>query len=347
MVDFYQHNIKDWEEGTKDMDLETEAIYRKICDQIYSFNDQLPDDDKLVARSCRVSTRLYRKVKKNLLGMGKIHIEDGAIRNHRCTKVVGGITERSASAREKQAKSVAARKANQKKNVFKTVKSAETQHLNSEKKQANLGNLSNKINKTAVAGQIAGQIASTELNKKVPLAKANGPDGLPLEGGEDQRSNLPDEKKYLFDKAIKILGGNEKTARSLCGRLLKFHNGNTDLAMLDILKASEMGDPRSWIGGVINKVKSNGSGKKYPDPDTNFKGPRRDDGWYWNTEFRKYTEWPTESFRNLKPYQSDTRPGWEQEGQVGPYSWEHHRFLTPEDPEHPYYVNPDDDRSPK
>ena len=212
MVDFYQHNISDWENGTKEMPFELEAFYRKLCDQIYSFTDELPDDDHLVSRLTKLSMRKYRTLKNTLVDMGKININNGLIRNARCTDEVTKILALSDLMREKQAKSVSKRR------------------LNKENKTAKDGKLSNINNKTPVAGAIAGALANSGTSE-VPLLR-NGAD-----------AQISDPKKELFDRAIVIFNCDAKRARSLCGKLLKAKGDNIALARAAIETASTMADP--------------------------------------------------------------------------------------------------------
>lgn len=232
MVDFYQHNIIDWEAGTKEMPFELEAFYRKLCDQIYSFTDELPDDDHLVARLTKLSVRKYRSLKNELISIGKIQVVHGLIRNPRCTEEVTKILSLSDLMREKAAKSHSKRR------------------LNKENKTAKVGELSSKNNETDIAGANAQALANSGTSE-LPL----------LRNGADAQN--PDPKKELFNRAIVVLGGSEKTARSLCGRLLKSKSGSIPLARAALETAATMGEPRQYIGGVL---KANGdNGLKFAD----------------------------------------------------------------------------------
>ena len=264
MVDFYQHNISDWENGTKEMPFELEAFYRKLCDQIYSFTDESPDDDHLVSRLTKLSMRKYRTLKNTLVDMGKININNGLIRNARCTDEVTKILALSDLMREKQAKSVSKRR------------------LNKENKTAKDGKLSNINNKTPVAGAIAGALANSGTSE-VPLLR-NGAD-----------AQISDPKKELFDRAIVIFNCDAKRARSLCGKLLKAKGDNIALARAAIETASTMADPIDYIAAA-----GNAKPDRYPKIDTAYKGPIRDDGWYWNTVRDHYTEFPQDSLEQYK-----------------------------------------------
>ena len=82
----------DWEpkaaiEGMMQLSPMAELAYRRILDMIYITGDKLIDDDKKLAWSTKAG-RHWKAAKEELLGGDepKIYIENGLIRNRKCTK---------------------------------------------------------------------------------------------------------------------------------------------------------------------------------------------------------------------------------------------------------------------
>ena len=95
-----------------------------------------------------------------------------------------------------------------------------------------------------------------------PHTSGNAPTPTPTPIRKEERKNAPtsvvatvevDEKKALIDRAINVLGGTEKSARSLCGRLVKAKGGSIELARAAIEVAATKVDARQYIGGVIRQ----------------------------------------------------------------------------------------------
>jgi|TARA_R100001530_G_scaffold45811_4_gene34466 uncharacterized protein YdaU (DUF1376 family) len=240
MVDFYQHNIPDWEDGTKEMTFEQEAFYRKLCDQIYSFTDELPDDDHLVSRLTKLSVRKYRSLKKDLLLMGKIDIINSLIRNRRCTAEVTKILSISDLMREKQAKSVSKRR------------------LNKENKKPNDGELSNENNETTVAGAIANSGTSD-----FPLLR-NGHD-------EPKKTIQLGSEEYLFHRGKQVFG---KSAGGLISKLLKSKAGLVADAIAAVELAAGKQNPCEWIGGALKHDGVNGQKRGFGEYHDIFYDPK-------------------------------------------------------------------------
>jgi uncharacterized protein YdaU (DUF1376 family) len=65
-----------------------ERAYITVCALIYSTANRLADDDRYLAGACCVDLRVWRRIKRRLIDVGKIAIEDGFIRNKRCTSEI-------------------------------------------------------------------------------------------------------------------------------------------------------------------------------------------------------------------------------------------------------------------
>lgn len=80
-----QYVPKDMVDGCNELTVEEELAYRRICDFIYLSEDALVDDDKRLGWMTKLGRR-WPKIKAELIARGKIDIEEGLIRNDRCTK---------------------------------------------------------------------------------------------------------------------------------------------------------------------------------------------------------------------------------------------------------------------
>lgn len=82
---FVEHCADDFLGGTANMDALTELAYRRICDLIYSTNDNLLDNESL-QYATKAGTK-WKKIRKELIEVHKkIYIENGFIRQKKCTE---------------------------------------------------------------------------------------------------------------------------------------------------------------------------------------------------------------------------------------------------------------------
>ena len=112
-VDWYPD---DWLSGTTELSLEEEGAYGRICMLIYSKGRPIPDNDRWLASSCRVSTRKWRTLRRALIDKGKITVSDGMIHQERCEKEL----EKAATSARKQAESGAKGGRKRAENALKT-----------------------------------------------------------------------------------------------------------------------------------------------------------------------------------------------------------------------------------
>lgn len=80
--------IEDWRGGTKHMEADERGIYLDFIVAFYDHGAPLRDNDHDLARECRCSVRVWRRVKQRLLDLEKIVIRDGLIRHAKCEAVL-------------------------------------------------------------------------------------------------------------------------------------------------------------------------------------------------------------------------------------------------------------------
>lgn len=86
--------------GMMALTLEERGAYNTVLDLIYSRADELPDDDRFIAGWCNCDVRVWRRIKARLIGLGKLRVENGMLRNFRATSGVTEAISRVASAAE-------------------------------------------------------------------------------------------------------------------------------------------------------------------------------------------------------------------------------------------------------
>lgn len=95
-----------------DLTLEERGAYATVLDLIYSQADMLKDDERSIAGWMRCDVRVWRRLRTRLLDAGKLHVEDGFLRNIDATSETLRGVGRVLSAAEAGRKSAATRKEN-------------------------------------------------------------------------------------------------------------------------------------------------------------------------------------------------------------------------------------------
>lgn len=110
---FVEWCAKEALEGTQLLEPMEELAYRRVLDFIYSTNDQLPDDDKRLARLTKTG-RQWKAIKQTLIAFGKIEVKNGFLTNKKCTSKIE--LAKKNIAQKKAAGEASARKRNALKN---------------------------------------------------------------------------------------------------------------------------------------------------------------------------------------------------------------------------------------
>jgi uncharacterized protein YdaU (DUF1376 family) len=260
---FVEYCAKDFLDGTQNLDVWEELVYRRLVDLIYAHNDKLIDDGKKLAWMTKAGSR-WPKIKAVLIEAGKIEVVEGRITNARCQKEL----EKSA------------RKIEQKRMAGKASADARSETRKCPE--------NNETTPTAVgtavptdvptADPTAGQLTNNPLNQeesKKPIASAIGPQAV------DEPQDLG---QIVWGPMLKWLigrtGHTEPRARALIGKWLGKAKGEAELLelMRNAAKFSPV-DPVSWIEG---EFKRNGKAKQnvhqlnltrtyQPEPDLIFR----------------------------------------------------------------------------
>lgn len=84
--------------GMMELTLEERGAYNTVLDLIYDRDGDLPDDDRFLAGWCKCDLRVWRRIKQRLIGLGKLYVEGGKLRNERADRGVDEALHRVTSA---------------------------------------------------------------------------------------------------------------------------------------------------------------------------------------------------------------------------------------------------------
>jgi len=83
---WYKRYPGDFIAGTALMSLEQKGAYSMILDLIYVRGGPIPDSPQEIARQCGCSTRKWKQIRDDLIGMGKIYENEGHLSNGRADR---------------------------------------------------------------------------------------------------------------------------------------------------------------------------------------------------------------------------------------------------------------------
>lgn len=82
---YYNRYARDALDGMRRLNPEQRGVYNTLLDLMYSSGVELDDDDLWLARENNCTPRTYRRIKAELIALGKIWVVDGKIGNGRAT----------------------------------------------------------------------------------------------------------------------------------------------------------------------------------------------------------------------------------------------------------------------
>jgi uncharacterized protein YdaU (DUF1376 family) len=74
--------------GMANLTLEERGAYNTILDLIYCHDGGLPDDVRAVAHQMQIDLRTWKRLRARLLGLGKLYLQNGQLRNDRADQEV-------------------------------------------------------------------------------------------------------------------------------------------------------------------------------------------------------------------------------------------------------------------
>lgn len=213
--------------GMRILSCEERGAYNTLLDLIYANDGNLVDDDRYLAGECALSLRSWCRIKKRLVGLGKIKIDDGKLHNGRADKEIEFGLKKVETARV--AGEISARK----------------------KRVAPSKN--NDIAPTAVATVVPTKSTPTITEKKNPEANASG-------AGEPDFFPRAELERELFRRGKAVLG---KSAGGMIANLLRARDNDVALSRAVIELASTKQNPREYVAAAIKTGGSyaNGAGR--------------------------------------------------------------------------------------
>lgn len=98
-LNWYKRDPKAALAGMAVLTLEECGAYNLILDLIYSRDGDLPDDDRELARLMRCDVRVWRRIRRRLMDLGKLYVHGGHLHNARADDEINYALGRIANAR--------------------------------------------------------------------------------------------------------------------------------------------------------------------------------------------------------------------------------------------------------
>lgn len=197
---FAKWHIDDYIQGTEGMQLETEGAYIRFLMRLYRRGKPLPDDDRFMSIAMGLSIRVWRRIRDNLVAIGKIICRSGYLTNSRFEK------ERRARAEQlrKQAEGAHKRWASQRSKAEVPLKFAETFAEVLPKLQETDAKKVNEINDaTDSQPHILNIVVEREKDSKKEVS-SNEQARLDAPKTKRSRSSVPDQYPHDFEEFWKV-----------------------------------------------------------------------------------------------------------------------------------------------
>lgn len=91
-IKWYKRDIDAALAGMAMLTLEQRGAYNTVLDLIYESEDRLVDDDRAISARLGCDQRVWKRIKTDLLRLGKIHTSGELLRNFRATSEISSIT---------------------------------------------------------------------------------------------------------------------------------------------------------------------------------------------------------------------------------------------------------------
>lgn len=99
-IKWYKRDPEKALNGMMGLSLDERGAYNTVLDLIYHRDGKLPDDDRFLAGYMGVDVRVWRRIKARLIGLEKLSVIDGMIRDDVADVVVAEALRRLTSARD-------------------------------------------------------------------------------------------------------------------------------------------------------------------------------------------------------------------------------------------------------
>ena len=99
-IKWYKRDPEKALNGMMGLSLDERGAYNTVLDLIYHRDGKLPDDDRFLAGYMGVDVRVWRRIKTRLIGLGKLSVIDGMLRDDVADVVVAEALRRLTSAQD-------------------------------------------------------------------------------------------------------------------------------------------------------------------------------------------------------------------------------------------------------
>lgn len=213
----------DWLAGAAELTLEQEGAYIRVCALIYSKGQPIPDNERWLAGACRVSIRKWRALRKHLLDIGKITVQDGLIHQHRCEYELEKAAKRARKCAENGAKG--GRKSAEIREISaKPLETHDTAEANAQATLKHRARGSNDQRPTTIAS-----------GSKEPAPQSGA---------------VVNPEAVLFDQCLAYLTAHavkEKHARSVIGSWRKDYGAGAVIEVMSEASRQSVSEPVAWI----------------------------------------------------------------------------------------------------
>lgn len=257
-------HINDWILGTQDFSCELEGAYCRFCLRLYQIGRPLPDDDRAMSMRMSLSLRVWKRLKTELVRLGKIIVRNGYLTNSRFEKE---REERAATLRKHSQGAIEMHERRRAKAATRAAspdkfgqKSAQT----SAKLDRNIDEKLNKINDDELLEQGHTRKKSQIEEKDSSLRSESAPSPSADVAPSEPELELDDPGKRVWGKCVPWLieetGKPDRTIRPLVGRWQKTLTHHELLqAFRSAAKAKKANpdlDPVAYIAKIVSEAKA-------------------------------------------------------------------------------------------
>ena len=100
MIAFYKHHIPDWMNGTEKLSDGAYRAYHVICQLIYLNEGSIVLNERGISGRCNQTVRAFNKHLAELIGAGKVALENGVISNSRARKELENVENNRKNAKK-------------------------------------------------------------------------------------------------------------------------------------------------------------------------------------------------------------------------------------------------------
>lgn len=241
--------LSDYITGTQGMTVDQEGVYMRFLVRLYDRGKPFPDDDRMMARVMSMDMRPWRRIKLQLVEMGKIVIKNESLTNSRFEK------ERIKRAADLRKQAQKTREHWEKKRAEKRTSGklpANFRETSGELPEEVSENGAKKVNKNNDGSQYP--TSHTRESRVYSLEEERKKDSVPNGTGPDGPIELT-AKDRIWGAGIDWLRSKacvpEARLRSRVGRWCKDYGDEAVLDAFAKAHSAKPGEPLSWIEKIL------------------------------------------------------------------------------------------------